>query len=411
MLLELPEEFVLPDYGGRTLANVPATVAAWLGAPLTGLPPLYEPLWQPVGNSIKRVVVLLLDSLGWNILQPLLPELEPLMKEVTLFDRITSIFPSTTVAALTSLWTGYAPAQHGLVGLRLFFPEQAVLGQMLRFSPNFALFPDSLIDAGVDPERFLHVPGFAEQLAEAGIPAYSFKGYSIIDSALSRMHDRGVTESYGVETFADLMVQIRSLLERTAGHPLYAYGYWSSIDSLSHIRGYDHPSIVAELRGMVYQIRRELLDKLTLAARRDTLLCILADHGQVISSPADHVYLKSHPELMRLLLMRPAGEPRTAYFYARQGRQADLLAYLNDHLNDTLAAIPSHLALEAGLLGPKPYAPEALLRLGDLLVTMRHNHVLLTADEIDKAGDMPGRHAGMTAAEMFVPWLVFRLDG
>jgi hypothetical protein len=26
------------------------------------------------------------------------------------------------------------------------------------------------------------------------------------------------------------------------------------------------------------------------------------------------------------------------------------------------------------------------------------------------AGDMPGRHAGMTVAEMFVPWLVFRLD-
>lgn len=411
MSFDLPEELVPPDYAGGTLANVPATVAALLGAPLRGLPPLYEPLWQPLGSSVKRVVVLLLDSLGWNIVQPLLPELEPLMEQVTLFDRITSVFPSTTVAALTTLWTGYAPAQHGLVGLRLFFPEQAVLGQMLRFSPNFASFPDSLIDAGVDPAHFLPVPGFAEQLAEAGIPSYSFKSYGIIDSALSRMHDRGVAQSYGVETFADLMVQIRSLLEETAGHPLYAYGYWSSIDTLSHIRGYDHASIVAEVRAIVYQIWRELLDKLTLAARRDTVLCIVADHGQVISSPADHIYLESHPELMHLLLMRPAGEPRTAYFYARQGMAMDLYAYLNERLSHKLAAIPSRLALDAGLLGPQPHAPQTLLRLGDVLVTMRHDHLFLTAEEREKAGAMPGRHGGMTAAEMFVPWMAFRLDG
>jgi predicted AlkP superfamily pyrophosphatase or phosphodiesterase len=411
MSLELPEDLLLPDYAGSTLANVPATVAALLGVPLQGLPPLYEPLWRPVGSGLKRVVVLLLDSLGWNIVQALQPELEPLLEEVTLFDRITSIFPSTTVAALTSLWTGYAPAQHGLVGLRLFFPEQAVLGQMLRFSPNFASFPDSLIDAGVSPEHFLPVPGFAEQLAAAGIPSYSFKNYGIIDSALSRMHDRGVAESYGIETFADLLVQIRSLLESSAGRPLYAYGYWSSIDTLSHIRGYDHPSIVAEVRSLVYQIRSELLDQLSLAARRDTLLCILADHGQVISSAADHVYLDEHPELMRCLLMRPAGEPRTAYFYARQEKQRDLYAYLQEHLYPELAAIPSTRAVEAGLLGPKPHSPETLLRLGDVLVTMRHNHLFLTPDERENAGGMPGRHGGMTAAEMVIPWMLLRLDG
>jgi predicted AlkP superfamily pyrophosphatase or phosphodiesterase len=411
MSFELPEDLLLPDYAGSTLANVPATVAALLGVPLKGLPPLYEPLWRPVGNGLKRIVVLLLDSLGWNIVQALRPELEPLLQEATLFDRITSIFPSTTVAALTSLWTGYAPAQHGLVGLRLFFPEQAVLGQMLRFSPNFASFPDSLIDAGVDPAHFLPVSGLAEQLAAGGIPSYSFKGYHIIDSALSRMHDRGVAESYGVETFADMMVQIRSLLERSAGRPLYAYAYWSAIDTLSHIRGYDHPSIVAEVRSLVYQIRSELLDRLSLAARQDTLLCILADHGQVISSPADHVYLDEHPELMRYLLMRPAGEPRTAYFYARQRKQADLYAYLQDQLHSVLAAVPTELALEAGLLGPPPYAPETAMRLGDVLVTMRHNHLFLTPEEREKAGGMPGRHGGMTPAEMVVPWMLFRLDG
>jgi hypothetical protein len=406
----LLDEFVRPDYSGGTIANVPGTVAALLDVPFNGLPPLADSLWRPLGGNVRRVIVLLLDSLGWNLVEALRAELSSILDQATVVGQITSIFPSTTVAALTSLWTGLAPAQHGLVGLRLFFPALGVLGQMLKFSPTFASFPDSLINAGIKPENFLTVPGFAQQLAQAGIPSYSFKNFGIINSALSQMHDRGVKRSIGVDTLADLLVQLRLMLEETAGAPLYAYAYWSSIDSLSHIYGYDHPSVAAELRAMGRQIRLELLDKLSAAARRDTVLCILADHGQVISSPQEHIYLDQHPALMPSLLMRPAGEPRTAYLYARQGAAVDALAYLRAELSQELLALPSPAALEMGLFGPEPFAPETAARLGDLVTIMRHNYLLLTPPEREHAATMPGRHGSMTPQEMKVPWIAARLD-
>ena len=117
--LNLPDEFVPPDYIGGSIANIPATVARLLQIPFDGLPPLREVMWMPFSDRVKRVVVLLVDSLGWDMYQRVKPDLDWLSSRVDIEARITSVFPSTTVAALSSLWTGYAPAQHGMVGLRL----------------------------------------------------------------------------------------------------------------------------------------------------------------------------------------------------------------------------------------------------------------------------------------------------
>lgn len=407
----LPEEFTPPDYRAGSLANIPSTIATLLGVPPAGLPPLREPLWRPLASGTKRVILLLIDSLGWEIFQSEQKAFQDLVPQAAVMGKITSVFPSTTVAALSSLWTGYAPAQHGLVGLRLFFPDQAVLGQMLRFSAGFAGPSGLLEDAGIDPESFLAVPGFGQHLAEHGLPSYAIKGRNILVSPLSEMLDRGVTVRSGILSSADLFVRLRQLLESTAGSPLYVHAYWPAVDTICHAYGPNHPSVGAELRTVIAQLGSELLDQLSPAARQDTVLLVTGDHGQ-IEAPAEQVInLDDHPQLKELLLMRPAGEPRTPYLYLRQGCQQAALTYLREHWPQALLAMPSAEALSRGLLGPKPHAPDVARRLGDLLLTMRKGYTLLTGLEAEKMDRMRGRHGGMTAAEMEIPWLGFRLDG
>jgi hypothetical protein len=41
---------------------------------------------------------------------------------------------------------------------------------------------------------------------------------------------------------------------------------------------------------------------------------------------------------------------------------------------------------------------------------MKDGFILLNEYEIHKAAEMPGRHGGMSAAEMEVPWLGINLD-
>jgi hypothetical protein len=409
-LFDLQDEFVLPDYQGGSIANVPATIAALLGAPFNGLAPLRDSLWSPLAGRAKRVIVLLIDSLGWEIYQQAIADLDWLASKAVIEGKITSVFPSTTVAALSSLWTGYAPAQHGLVGLRLFLGNEAVLSSMLRFSPTFASFPDSLVDAGIKPETFLHVPGFAEQLATAGISSYSFKGHDIVHSALSRMLDRGVKRSYGIITAADMFVQLREFLESTSNERIYINAYWPAIDTLCHARGPHHGSVAAELITTIHLLKTELLDRLSAEARKDTVLFITGDHGHIATPGSRSIVMEDQPQLSEMLLMRPAGEPRTPYFYARQGCRDTLLDCLNDTMGEALLAIGSNQALSSGLFGPAPHAPDVARRVGDLMAVMRQNYSILMRHEYEKTNRMKGRHGGMSAAEMEVPWLGFALD-
>lgn len=404
------DDFVWPAYEGGSIGNVPATIAALLGVPFAGLPPLRDGLWQPLSGGVQRVVLIILDALGWNLWTSMQDEVEALLGETAVSSPITSIFPSTTVAALSSLWTGTAPGQHGLVGLRLFFPEYATAAQMLKFTPVFRTYPDALIEAGMEPETFLQVPGFAEQLMAGGVPTYALKAEGLIRSVLSKMHGRGVAYDHGVKTAADLFVQIRLLLEERAGESMYVCGYWGALDSLSHAYGWQGPSVRAELVALLAQLKRELLDALTLAARKETALFVVADHGQAIIPPARHILLSDHPQLQKMLFMRPVGEPRVAYLFTKHGCQERVVAYINRELGHAMVAIPSESALSLGLFGPQPFAQDVPERMGDVVVMTRAGYVLLTDGEKEKAHKMNGRHGSMTRAEMEVPWLGFRLD-
>ena len=408
--LPIANEFTLPNYAGGSIANVPATVAQMLGVQLEGLPALPSAMWEPLGE-VKRVVLLTLDGFGWNLFQARQDLVTAVSQRATITNQLTSIFPSTTVAALSSLWTGSAPAQHGLVGLKLFFPEFAVSAGLLDFSPLFYKAYDALVDAGLNPETFLQHPGVGEQLGKEGIPTYAFKGKEIVNSVLSKMHGRGVTESFGVVSFADMLVQMRELLDKRAGEQLFINAYWPSIDSISHYHTWQGTAVSAEVRAIFNQLQVDFFESLTDAARQDTAFFIVADHGQELTPLSHQIFLSDHPELEKMLFMRPTGEPRVVYLYTKHGCHEAAIDYINTKLGHAMTAVASQDALAAGLFGPEPFATNVADRFGDVVAIMLGGYTLFSEAERPKAHRMIGRHGGMTHAEMQVPWLGMRLDG
>ncbi len=409
MLSNWPDEFIFPDYAGGSLANVPATVAALLGAPFQGLPPLRPELWEPLaGDEVRRVVLVVLDGLGWNLLQREQERLAGVLQRARVVGKITSVFPSTTVNALSCLWTGAGPAQHGLVGLHLFFPQYAVLGQMLSLTPEFFRAPDALVQAGLKPEEFLTAPSIATQLKAGGVDTHAWKGWDIVDSSLSRMHSRDVAARHGIVSPADMLTQISQFLERPTRRKQYAYAYWPTVDTLSHYVGWNGATVSAETQALFHQFQTLLLDALSPTARQGTVIILTADHGQTLTPPEQRVLIERHPELQRLLLMRNAGEPRVPYFYARQGCVSDVVAYVNSELPESAYALTADEALASGLLGPPPHTPAARDRLGDVVVIMRQGATYVNPHEKEKAQRFLGLHGSLTAAEMEAPWLGFR---
>src|SRR5262249_9060114 len=107
MDVEALSEPVKPEYGGANVCNV---VPALLGRRDVGLLP------EPVAGA-RSVVLLVLDGLGWEAIGAhagTAPTLSSLVG-----GPVTTVVPSTTPAALTSITTGQPPGRHGVTGYRL----------------------------------------------------------------------------------------------------------------------------------------------------------------------------------------------------------------------------------------------------------------------------------------------------
>ena len=112
---------VLPDYQGACIANVISRVlSAQSHSPATSSSSSTTHDWLPeAAEHADQVVLLVLDGLGWNQLRAR-SALAPNLSAAAGIDRpITSVAPTTTAAALTSITTGRPPSDHGILGYRL----------------------------------------------------------------------------------------------------------------------------------------------------------------------------------------------------------------------------------------------------------------------------------------------------
>ena len=134
------DEFVMPCYDTFSIVNLPATTAGLLGIPLPGAPPLPRDVWGSFAGGVRCVIRVLIDALGYLRLQRLMSA-EPdslfqrLLRRGGTLIPLTSVCPSTTTTALSSLWSGRTPAEHGMLGTRLFLRDQGLQANMIYFTP------------------------------------------------------------------------------------------------------------------------------------------------------------------------------------------------------------------------------------------------------------------------------------
>lgn len=398
---------ILPHYHGYSIANLPASVIRWLGLPPPqGQVPLAEPLLETLPDSFQHVIVLLVDGMGydpftaflgaspWN---RLLPD--------AVFAPLTSVVPSTTASALTTLWTGALPAEHGVIGYELFLKEFGVVANMILHSPAaFTGDTGSLRRAGFDPLTFLTTPTLGAYLAEHGVKSFAFQPAAISHSGLSQMLLTGA-ETQPYRTLADLAVSLRSLLFTLRRQKAYIYVYWPDIDTLSHRFGPADERIRLEFEQFSFGLGR-LVERLQADSRGETLLVVLADHG-LIATPRNPAFeLRNHPQLVENLAMLPSGENRLPYLFVRPGKQTAVEDYIERTWPGRFPLISGEQALAAGLLGDGRVNEKLLDRLGDCLAIPQGDAYWWWSS---RDNTMLGRHGGLSRAEMLVPFFALAL--
>jgi hypothetical protein len=399
-----------PMYEGLSLLNLPASLCKWFDSRPLPHPPLAIPELDDLAENAEQVIVVLTDAVALHRFQRWMDGRAGHLQDLArsgILGALTSIVPSTTSAALTTLWTGRSPAEHGVLGYEIFLREFSLVANMITHAP--AVFEGNaglLYRAGFDPESFLPVPTLGPSLREAGVNAHAFLHYSISRSGLSRMHYPAV-EVHPYGGVPDLWVSVRQLVEKNLSGKRLVWVYFGGVDGTSHRYGPDAPQPEAEYVNFTRSMMEDFLLPLEPASRDSTLLIMLADHGQLGTRNDPRYELRNHPGLIDRLHILPTGENRLAYLHAKPGQVDAATEYIDRSWPGEFTILPSSYALENGLFGPGEHARSSADRIGDRVVIGQDAAYLWWAE---KENPLIGRHGGLSEDEMLVPLLAARLD-
>src|SRR5216110_951367 len=215
--------FVPPDYEGGGLLNVAATVLDVLGVRDDTDPPPLRALEPSLREGVRQVVVVLADGLGLAQLRALretgdMPFVTSILERAERHERAqlieaTTIFPSTTAAAITTVNTARTPQEHGNLAYFVWLEEFVQVTQMLRWGPAITRRGSFFDDAAVDPREYVKVPSVHLRLRQRGGRSYVIEPEIFRQEAMTRMH-AAEADYRGYYLPSTMGVNLRDLLER-----------------------------------------------------------------------------------------------------------------------------------------------------------------------------------------------------
>ena len=364
---------LVPSYGSQTLAELGSSILAAVGG--SGTNPLGLPL-------TRKVCLLVVDGLGWELLRDH-PAAAPFLNELAMNAQpLAAGFPATTVTSLTSLGTGSAPGQHGVLGYQVAIPGEHKLLNGLRW------------DDRIDPVRWQPRPTIYERAEAAGVAAYYVAPRGFRNSGLTRAATRGAR--YWPADSMGALAGEAGIALREADEVLVT-AYHGDLDGTGHGHGVGSDA-------WYYQLAHvdKLAEQLAGALPSDTTLYVTADHGMVDVSAEDRVDADDQPDL-RAGVSLLGGEPRARHVYARPGAAADVLAAWRGVLGNRAWVVSREDAIKENWFGPVD--PEMVPRIGDVVAAPVGNWAIVATETEPRESALTGMHGSLVAADQLVPLL------
>jgi len=358
---------IIPDYLG---ANVRGVVPALLGPGdwATSLPSWFP---EPVCHA-AQIVLLVIDGLGWDQFQANAVHL-PVLSSFT-GRAITTVAPTTTATALSSIATGLTPGEHGLIGYRMMLEGEVINvlrwfaadGDRRRSRPPRDVQPFT-------PFMGVEVPVISPSELEA--------------TAFTEAHLRG-SRPVGYRAPSAIAVEVHRQL--VAGER-FVYAYYGSVDKTAHERGFGD-FYEAELRAA-----DRLVGDVLSALVPGSALLVTAGHGQV---EVGENIIGPDASLLAMISAQ-SGEGRFRWWHTGRASPDELAKAAIDLYGDVAWVVTKEQTLDEAWFGPT-VAPPVAARLGDVALVAK---APVSFHDPADGGAFPliCRHGSLTSAEVLVP--------
>ncbi len=343
----------------------------------------------------RHIILFVLDGFGYNLFEKYRDNSLYFLKDQP-SQRLTSVFPPTTSAAITSYLSGLNPIEHGALGWTLFFKEFA---RYIDFLPNW----DSITKETFDQENYQTLKIISQENIFSRIKESNpdmellyFTPDYIHDSAytLDNSHPARIIPYLDID---DLFTKLQScLLKSTKPHFIYVYSV--NPDSLEHRFGV----YSREVKIFLERLNESLINFSTGIAGTDTTMLLTADHG--LTDIRNYKYTNDDEEFNDCLILPVFPEPRFASLFVKEHKKNKFKEVIS-HYNDKFILYERKDFLDSGLLG----RGTAHRKIDDFI----GNYLLIATDDValksiyEQNGrpeqEFKAHHAGLTSDEMDIP--------
>ena len=324
---------------------------------------------------------------------------------------VTSVFPTITSCALSSIYQALPPARHGITGHVIWKDAPGALVDMLRMQVPGA--SASLSAAGFNVNGWKREPGILDGGWGNGLASYHLMDYHIVGSGLSTLiYGRTPLVAF-VNPLEALDKARRMLTEMDRG---WVGLYLDQVDALSHVLTGETPQIGLWLRHLEEALA-QMVAAMPAAVVDDTALLIVADHGQ--STLQGHLPLHGEPLKWLEAHTRAVGHSgRVLHIYLDDAQEEQVRPWLQAFVGsqgrvfafDEIKALTG-LPVDGSDGAPTSAGYDDWIRrsLGDLVVVLddgwNWQHRPPRADASPYESQLLSQHGALTWNELFVPFL------
>lgn len=264
-------------------------------------------------KEYKNVIFLILDGLGEHILNKI--SKDGILSKNKI-DCVTSVYPSTTTAALTTYYAGKPPYETGWIAWSQYFKEYGRCIDM--FSHKESYLHDEVKKPLMDVfKEVVNYESIHEQIEKAS----NVKSYEIQPDYAERRAKRSIKAN----NVDELIMNINDLLKNPDRKFILAYS--DNPDGILHKFGTDSEeayNFVKETEGKIEEMVKNFDD--------DTILIISADHGHKNIEKA--YTLLDFPEIQECLVLPASLESRVLSFWVKEDMKEIFVERFNNQFKE-----------------------------------------------------------------------------
>ena len=342
-----------------------------------------------LNNKYKNVVFIILDGMGEHILEKVSPAGYFRKKEI---DCITSVYPSTTTAALTTYYSGKPPYETGWIAWSQYFKEYGRDIDMLSHRESYT--SRDLKNARINVfDTIVKYKSVFEQIEEA-LP--NIKAYEITPS----YSDKRAKRSIRADSIDEIIMNIETLCKNP--DEKFILAYCDNPDGLLHKFGTDSE----EVKEFIENTERKIED-MCKNLTEDTVVIISADHGHKDINKAYSIL--DYPEIQKCLISLPSLESRVVTFWVKEDMKEEFVKNFNKNFENDFWLMTKEEFLEKNMLGFGKKHPKIDDFIGNYIALSISDSIIKLENYLTEGKKLKkSTHCGLTKEEMEVPVIIIK---